>query len=264
MDKLINLKVKEYINEVDSPSSAPGGGSVMGVVACLSSALAGMVGHLTINKKKFLELNEEEQNNFNNSIEQIKNIKINLMEIVDKDAESFNLFMEAMKMPKDTEEQIKNRKDAMSNAAIKAIEPPFNTLKYCYELITLFDIVLKYGNKGVITDIASAYILAFAAAKGSILNININIPMINDDNILKKIKTDSVKYIETIENRYLSIEKEISLFNIWYNNKKYFIMLYKLLLLLYNYKVYEQNSNFVFSYWYFIYSMIIFANNKGL
>ena len=214
MNKLINLKLEEYINEVDSPSPAPGGGSVMGAVASLASALAGMVGHLTVNKKKFLSLSEEEQNIFNNSIEQIKKIKINLIEIVDKDAEGFNLFMEAMKMPKDTEEQIKKRKDAMSNAAIKAIEPPFNTLKYCYELITLFDIVLKYGNKGVITDIASAYILAFAAAKGSILNININIPMINDDNILKKIKTDSVKYIETIENRYLSIEKEISLFNI--------------------------------------------------
>lgn len=214
MDKLINLKLEEYINEVDSPSPAPGGGSVMGAVASLSSALAGMVGHLTINKKKFLTLSEKEQNMFSNSIEQIKKIKISLIEIIDKDAEGFNLFMEAMKMPKDTEEQINKRKDAMSNAAIKAIEPPFNTLKYCYELIALFDIVLKYGNQGVITDIASAYILAFAAAKGSILNINVNIPMINDENILKEIKNDSSKYIKEIENKYLSIEKEISLFSI--------------------------------------------------
>ena len=213
-NKLIDMKLKDYINEVDSPSSAPGGGSVMGVVSSLSCALAGMVGHLTINKKKFLELSAEEQNQFNSSIEQIKNIKINLMEIIDKDAESFNLFMEAMKMPKDTEEQIINRKNAMSNAAIKSIEPPFNTLKYCYELIKLFDIILKYGNTGVVTDISTAYILAFAAAKGSILNININIPMINDEGILNKIKNDSIKYIKEIENKYISIEKEISLFNI--------------------------------------------------
>ena len=214
MSKLIDKKLIDYINEVDSSLPAPGGGSVMGTVGSLGCALAGMVGHLTVNKKKFSELKKEEQDSFNNSIEKIKGIKSYLMDIVDKDAESFNLFMEAMKMPKETDDDKKKRKDAMSEASEKSISVPFNALKCCYELIPHFDIVLKYGNNGVITDILSAYILILACAKGCILNINVNIPFIDNNDFLNNIKSKSIEYIKTIENRYNSIENEILLFRL--------------------------------------------------
>ena len=214
MEKLINMKLEDYINEVDSPSPAPGGGSVMGVIGSLACALAGMVGHLTINKNKFKELTEEEKNSFNNAIEKIKEIKIKLIETIDKDAESFNIFMEAMKLPKNTEEEKSIRKKAISKAAVKSTETPFNILKYSYQLIPLFDIILKYGNAGVITDIASAYILIYAASKGSILNININTPLIEDKNFLENIKKNSLIYIEKIENSYKEIENKFDIFKI--------------------------------------------------
>ena len=59
MEKLINKSVLDYINDVDSSLPAPGGGSVTAVVASLACALAGMVAHLTVNKKKFKELDKE-------------------------------------------------------------------------------------------------------------------------------------------------------------------------------------------------------------
>ncbi|WP_300369951.1 cyclodeaminase/cyclohydrolase family protein [Brachyspira sp.] len=214
MSKLSDKKLIDYINEVDSPLPAPGGGSVMGVIGSLGCALAGMVVHLTINKKKFLELNKEEQDSFNNAIEKIKEIKSHLMDIIDKDAENLNIFMNVMKMPKNTEEEKEKRKAAISEAAEKLISVPFNALKCCYELVEFFDIILKYGNEGVITDILSAYILIFACAKGSILNININIPFINNKNIADNIKSNSKQYIKVIENKYYSIENEILLFKL--------------------------------------------------
>ena len=79
MEKLISMKLEDYIDKVDSPSPTPGGGIVMGAVGSLACALAGMVGHLTINKNKFKELTEEEKNDFNNAIEKIKEIKIKLI-----------------------------------------------------------------------------------------------------------------------------------------------------------------------------------------
>ncbi|WPC37693.1 cyclodeaminase/cyclohydrolase family protein [Brachyspira hyodysenteriae] len=214
MSKLIDKKLSDYINDVDSSLPAPGGGSVMGAVGSLACALAGMVGHLTVNKKKFLELSQEEQDDFNNAIENIRTIKNKLMEIVDKDAESFNAFMEAMKLPKNTEEEKAKRKTAISEAAKKAIDIPFSALKSCYELMPFFEIVIKYGNSNVVTDIASAYVLVFACAKGSVLNININIPLINDDSFLNNIKINTKEYLNTIENNFYNIEKEILLFRI--------------------------------------------------
>ena len=214
MEKLINMKLEDYINEVDSTSPAPGGGSVMGTVGSLACALVGMVGHLTINKNKFKELTEEEKNYFNNAIEKIKEIKIKLIETIDKDAESFNIFMEAMKLPKNTREEKSIRKEEISKAAVKSTETPFNILKYSYQLIPLFDIILKYGNAGVITDIASAYILIYAASKGSILNININTPLIEDKNFLENIKKNSSIYIEKIEFKFREIENKLDIFRI--------------------------------------------------
>ena len=214
MEKLIDMKLEDYINKVDSPSPAPGGGSVMGVVGSLACALAGMVGHLTINKNKFKELTEEEKNNFNNAIEKIKEIKIKLIETIDKDAESFNIFMDAMKLPKNSEEEKLIRKEAISKAAIKSTETPFNILKYSYQLIPMFDIILKYGNVGVITDIASAYILIYGASKGSVLNININMPLIEDKIFLENIKKNGSIYIEKIERCYREIENKLDVFKI--------------------------------------------------
>lgn len=214
MEKLINMKLEDYINEVDSTSPAPGGGSVMGTVGSLACALAGMVGHLTINKNKFKELTEKEKNDFNNAIEKIKEIKIKLIETIDKDAESFNIFMEAMKLPKNTREEKSIRKEEISKAAVKSTETPFNILKYSYQLIPLFDIILKYGNVGVITDIASAYILIYCASKGSILNININTPLIEDKNFLENIKKNSSIYIEKIESKFREIENKLDIFRI--------------------------------------------------
>lgn len=214
MKELINKTLADYINDVDSSLPAPGGGSVMGLVGSLGCALAGMVGHLTVNKKKFLELEKEHQDNFKNAIEKIKEIKSYLADIIDKDAESFNLFMEAMKMPKETDTEKENRKKAMSEASKKAIEIPFNALKYCYELMPLFDTVTKYANSAVISDIAAAYILIYACAKGSVLNININIPMIDDNVFLEHIKTDTKKYMNEIDNIYTKTSKVISLFNV--------------------------------------------------
>ena len=214
MEKLISMKLEDYIDKVDSPSPTPGGGSVMGAVGSLACALAGMVWHLTINKNKFKELTEEEKNDFNNAIEKIKEIKIKLIETIDKDAESFNIFMEAMKLPKNTEEKKIIRKDEISKAAIKSTETPFNILKYSYQLIPFFDIILKYGNTGVITDIASAYILIYCASKGSILNININTPLIEDKNFLENIKKNSSIYIEKIESKFREIENKLDIFRI--------------------------------------------------
>lgn len=47
----MELKVQEFLNEVDSNSPAPGGGSVSALASALGSSLGRMVAHLTFGKK---------------------------------------------------------------------------------------------------------------------------------------------------------------------------------------------------------------------
>lgn len=205
MEKLINKSVLDYINDVDSSLPAPGGGSVTAVVASLACALAGMVAHLTVNKKKFKELETEKQIAFNNAVENIKQIKSQLIEIVDKDADMFQLIMDAYKLPKDTDEQKEIRKNAISEAAKKALEPPLQTLKSCYKLLEHFEIIHKYGNEGVISDIVCAYTILYAAAKCSIVNININLSSINDENFLHNTKNTCLYYLRGMKKTYKEV-----------------------------------------------------------
>ncbi|PKK97079.1 MAG: formimidoyltetrahydrofolate cyclodeaminase, partial [Tenericutes bacterium HGW-Tenericutes-3] len=73
--KLIDLTVKEFVNEIDSNKPAPGGGSVSALVSTMGVALAGMVGHLTIGKKKFLIYTPEIQMEFQDVQKELKLVK---------------------------------------------------------------------------------------------------------------------------------------------------------------------------------------------
>ena len=105
--KLIDMKVLDFTNLVDSKSPAPGGGSVSALCGSLGTSLARMVGHLTIGKKKFLALDVNIQKQFIEVIHSLEGLKNELLMLVDKDTEAFNQIMLAYKMPKDTPERKK-------------------------------------------------------------------------------------------------------------------------------------------------------------
>lgn len=202
---LIEKTINEYISEVDSKTPTPGGGSVVALVGSLACALAGMVAHFTINKKSFKELSEYDKNYFNEAIKNIKDIKQKLISIIDEDA---NIFQEYMNITK------KNNKEEEQKIVNKLINISLNTLKYCYELTYEFDKVLKYGNENLIADILIAYILINATSKASIININVNLSILNDNDILHNLKRDSLLYIDRINFSYKNLEERVNLFHI--------------------------------------------------
>ncbi|MGL5099966.1 MAG: cyclodeaminase/cyclohydrolase family protein [Fusobacteriaceae bacterium] len=106
--KLIELTINEFLSEVDSPSPAPGGGSVSALASALGVSLIRMVGHLSFGKKKFEGLDEGIKMEFKRRFDELQGIEEELKNLIDKDTESFKLFMAAMKMPKETDEEKKN------------------------------------------------------------------------------------------------------------------------------------------------------------
>ncbi len=203
---LIEKTISEYISEVDSKTPTPGGGSVVALVGSLACALAGMVAHFTINKKSFKELSEYDKDYFNEAIKNIKDIKQRLISIIDEDA---NIFQEYMNITK------KNNKEEEEQKIVnKLINISLNTLKYCYELTYEFDKVLKYGNENLIADILIAYILINATSKASIININVNLSILNNNDILHNLKRDSLLYIDRINFSYKNLEERVNLFHI--------------------------------------------------
>lgn len=207
--KLIDMTVNDFIKEVDSTSPAPGGGSVSALASSLGSSLGRMVGHLTFGKKKYNELDEKIQNELCEKFEKLKQIQDELVSLVDKDTDNFNLVMSAFKFPKETDEEKKARKEAIEKATILATLTPLEMAKLSVEAINLLDIFVEYGNQNAITDVGVAALLLKAGTKGAIYNVKINLPGISDEKMVNDIKLQCENILKEAIEKSAIIEEKV-------------------------------------------------------
>ncbi len=183
--KLIERSVLGFVNEVDSASPAPGGGSVSALAGSLGASLSRMVGHLTVNKKKFKELDEEIKVEFVSRFDELETIMDEFNVLIDRDTEAFNLVMGAFKLPKETDEEKAARKKAIEDATYKAIEVPMVIAELAFRGLELIEYFGAYGNKNAITDLGVSALLLTTALEGAILNVRINLPGITSEEYVK-------------------------------------------------------------------------------
>lgn len=187
---LVEERVLDFIEEVDSKQPAPGGGSVSALASTLGVALTRMVGHLTISKKSFLKMDEAIQAEFPVRMNALLQEKEALIRLIDEDTNAFNQMMLAYKMPKDTEEEVNKRNEAIQQATIHGIEVPKAVALHSLQCLQNLEFLVLHGNKSAISDIGVGVLLLASGIEGAILNMKINLPGITD---------------ETLRNQYLEI-----------------------------------------------------------
>lgn len=192
---LRELKVTEFVNEVDSKSPAPGGGSVSALASSLGVALSRMVGHLSVGKKKFRALDEEIQTTFKDIIESFEAIKEELVLLIDKDTDAFNLIMAAFKLPKETEEDKRIRLEKIEEGTLEAIKVPLEVAELSLKAMKHLDYILKYGNKNTLSDLGVSTLLLKAGLEGAILNVKINLPGISDETVKENYETKATNIL---------------------------------------------------------------------
>lgn len=185
--KLIDLRINEFINEVDSNSPAPGGGSVSALISSLGVSLARMVGHLSVSKKKFRNLDQEIQDEFNNHLDHLLVIKDELSSLIDKDTEAFNKIMSAFQIPK---EEADIRKRAIEAATLEAIKVPYKVSTISFKALEMLSFILAYGNKQTVSDLGVAALSLATGIEGASLNVLINLPGLSDEEQINMYKTE--------------------------------------------------------------------------
>jgi formiminotetrahydrofolate cyclodeaminase len=201
---LIELKTVDFVKEVASDKPAPGGGSVAALAGALSAALINMVVNFTVGKEKFKE-QEAELKSLQEEAEKLQN---KLTQYIDEDTESFNLVMEAFKMPKDTDEQKLKRTQAIQEAMKKAAELPLEVAKCCLQVIKFSETVVTKGNPNCLSDGGVGCLMAVAGVKGAIFNVKINLSSIKDKAYKRRIETE----IQNLEEETEKISREVITF----------------------------------------------------
>ncbi len=198
---LQNLTVKGFIDELGSKSPAPGGGSVAALSASLASSLASMVFNLTIGKKEYMEYEKSLKENIDEASEKVNMCKEEFLELMERDTNAFLSLMDAFKMPKNTEEEIKERKEKIAQGNKEALEIPLEVANKAYELYDYIFIAVKYGNKNAVSDAGVAASLTATALEGAILNVKINIMGLKDEAYKEELKNKCNELLEKSKNR---------------------------------------------------------------
>lgn len=198
---LVNMKLNDFADETASESPAPGGGSISAYVGALGVALGTMVANLSSHKRGW----DKKVETFSDWAEKGQELQKDLLFLVDEDTNAFNKIIDAVRMPKASEEDKELRKQALVNATKYAIEIPFKVMQKSLESMELLKAMAEIGNPNSVSDAGVGALCARTAVKGAFLNVKINTGDLDDkDYVEKKLKTG-----KQIESKAEQLEEEI-------------------------------------------------------
>ncbi len=205
-DTLVKLRVDEFCDLLSTDAPAPGGGSVAALCTAMSGALSAMVSNLTIDKKGY----EAVQTDVRSFAPIGQSIKEKAIHCIDKDTDAFYAMMDAMRLPKKTEDEIALRNAKMEQTTQNAIMIPFETLELSLEAVELAAKVGKVGNTNALSDAGVAALTALAAAKAAYYNILINIQSVHTQSFIDDVSQRSAALIKKVESIAQAVEAEIT------------------------------------------------------
>ena len=168
---------EEFIRELHSAAPVPGGGGASALMGSLGAALGGMVLSLSREKAK----TEERQEKLDSLLRDALELEQRFLDLMDEDAAGFEPLSRAYKLPKNTEEEKKEREKVMEQALEKACEAPFAMLHAARETAEFLSLCLEAGAKMAISDVGVGCAAVRAAADGAVLNIYINAKLMKDE-----------------------------------------------------------------------------------
>ena len=168
--ELIYNSLLDFANETASESPAPGGGSVAAYMGVLGASLGTMVANLSSHKKGW----DDRWKEFSDWADQGQRLKDELLLLVDADTASFNAIMQAMGLPKGSDEEKLARKTAIQQATKTAMEVPFHVMECALKSMDLLFAMAQQGNPNSVSDAGVGALCARSAVLGAGLNVKIN------------------------------------------------------------------------------------------
>ena len=192
--KLVEQRVIDFVAATASKAPTPGGGAIAALTAATGAALAEMVANLTVGKKGY-EAVQPEMEELQAKAEAIRK---RMLELSQADADVFNIFMNALGLPKNTDEEKAARTAAIQQAYKDAAMVPFEIGELANQIFDLAELASRKGNQNLITDGIIAAINARAAVKSAFLNVRINLSGIKDES-----------FVEELTSKMYAIEKDL-------------------------------------------------------
>jgi methenyltetrahydrofolate cyclohydrolase len=199
-DELDGQSLGEFLGQLAARMAAPGAGATAAVEAALAASLVAMVGRFTTD--------EQHADLVGEIVAAADAQRDACLEAAADDQAAFSAVAEAMKMPRDTEDEQEARRRRLSEVQLAATRPPLAILASAAELVTLAGRMLPIANHNLVSDVAAATAAARAAATTARLAVEANLAGI-DDEAARADLSAAVAGIEDLVRRADEVEDQV-------------------------------------------------------
>ena len=151
------------------------------------------------------EMEADVQKEMEEIVSQADELRVELSELIQKDAEAFDGVMRAYRLPKETEEQKRERESSIQAATLEAAQVPLKTCQEALKVLRLAVVAAEKGNKNAITDAGTASALAVAAIASAGVNVRINLQSLTENSIREKLSIQ----LNGIESETCELDKQV-------------------------------------------------------
>ena len=186
-EPLAGSSVREFVEQLGTRTSAPGGGSASAAIAAMGAGLASMVGWMTYGRRQFEPLDGVMRKN----IPPVHNAMKALIPLIDADTNAFNDYMTALGMPKGTDEEKAARHRAMQDGLKKAVEVPLTTMRTADSCWDAMVELAQHGNISMKSDLEVGARALETGIWGAGRNVLINLGDIEDHEFVARTREEA-------------------------------------------------------------------------
>ena len=196
--KLQDLSIKHFAEKTASIEAMPAAGSSIALCAALSSALIEMVAKLALEKNKYVKEHER----LKEISYEMNDIRLQFLEDIDRDADFYQLVLDAYQLPNDTNEEIFIRDNKIVEALKKATLVQMGIVEKGLKLLITINEISGVVLGNVEADIMVSGMICKTSVLGALLNIRTNLNEINDNQFSEEV-TKKCDFIENDIENYL-------------------------------------------------------------
>ena len=198
---LKDLTITEFLEQTASAEPLPGGGCAAALNAALAASLTEMVANLTIGRKEFQAVEDE----MKKIAQAAADLRKKLQNDIDNDAQAYREVLAAFKLPKNTDDEKRQRSSAIQQAFKTAATVPLGVARDALKIMDLTSRAIAHGNQNAVSDGAVGVLASRTAALAALYNVKIKLSAVKDPNFVEELTREG----EDLENQVLKKEKEI-------------------------------------------------------
>ncbi len=172
----LDTPLQQYLDDLASSQSTPGGGSASALSGAMGAGLASMVARLTLGKPDYTEVQQE----IESLIQKTEQLRTRFQQLMQEDIEVYGRLSACFKMPRSTDEERAARTQAIQARLADAAFVPLQVTECAAELVRCCQRIAEIGNINVLSDIATGTMLSSSAGTGASWMVRTNLLAMKD------------------------------------------------------------------------------------